>query len=76
MFFGILPPEVVPLRVGIGGMCKRDAKNLFHEAAVFKGNLTQLGPVFALAAIDHIVEGRKRVFLMVQVPVQHGGSFP
>jgi hypothetical protein len=75
MLFGILPPEVVPLRVGIPGVCERDAKDLLHKAAVFERNRTQLSPVFALAAIDDIVESSKRVFLMVQMPMQHGRSF-
>jgi hypothetical protein len=74
MLFGILPPEVVPLRVGIRGVCERDAKNLLHKVAVSESNPAQLSPVFALAAIDDIVDGRKRVFLMVQVPMQHGCS--
>jgi hypothetical protein len=72
MIFGIVPPEVIPLRGSVFGMGERDAKNFLHEGAVFKRNQTQLSPIRALASPDQIVEGGQRVLLMIQMPVQHG----
>jgi hypothetical protein len=67
---------VIPLRVGIFGVRDGDAKDFFHEGAVFKGNRAQLSPIRSLAAVDHIVEGGKRELLVIQMPMQHGLPLP
>ena len=61
VLFGILPPEMVPLRVGVVGVSLRDAQNLFHDRALFEGSGAQLGPVPALAALDNVVESGERI---------------
>jgi hypothetical protein len=76
VLLGILPPEMVPLRVGIPSMSERDAEDLLHDLAVFEGNRTQAGPILALAAVDYIVQGSQRVLLMIQMAMQHGLPFP
>jgi hypothetical protein len=58
-------------------MCKSDAEDIFHEVAVFEGSRTQLGPILALAAFDHIVDRRQDIsHPILQMPVQHGSTFP
>jgi hypothetical protein len=66
----------MPLRIGVLGVRESDAKDLLHDGAVFEGNGAQLSPIRPLAAVDQIVEGGKRVFLMIQMPMQHGSPFP
>jgi hypothetical protein len=62
----------MPLRIGIGSARLRDAEDLFHHFAVFEGNSPQLSPILPFAPVDHIVQGRKRIEPMIQMPVQHG----
>src|ERR1035437_411471 len=76
VIFGIVPPEVIPLRIGILRVRESDAEDLLHDCAVFEGSGTQLSPILSLAAVDQIVEGGKRVLLMIQMPMQHGLPFP
>jgi hypothetical protein len=65
-------PEVIPLCIDVAGVSECDVKDLLHKDAVFEGHGAQLSPILALAAVNHIVEGGKRVLLMIQMPVQHG----
>jgi hypothetical protein len=64
------------LRIGILRVGQGNAKDLLHEAAVLESLETQLRPIRAFAAFDHIVEGSQRVSPMIQMPMQHGRSFP
>jgi hypothetical protein len=72
-----VPPEVIPLRIGILSVCQSDAKDFLHDGAVFKGSGTQLSPILPLAAVDHIVDcGQDISHPVIQVPMQHGSPFP
>src|ERR1017187_8900335 len=68
VLLGILPPEAIPLRIRVLRVSKGDTKNLLDDGAVLQGNRTQLSPVLPLAAFYQIIEGGKRVTLVVQMP--------
>jgi len=74
--FGILPPEVIPLRGRILRVRESNAENILHEAPVSEGSRTQLSPIFPLASIDNIVDcGQDISDPVIQVPMQHALSF-
>jgi hypothetical protein len=55
-------------------MRQSDAEDLLHHFAVLQGHCPQLGPILPLAPVNYIVQGRKRVSPMIQMPVQHVSS--
>jgi hypothetical protein len=70
--FCILLPKVVTLSVGVGDVSLADAEHLLQQSLIAKDCATQLGPILPLAATDHIIDGGKRKFLVIQMAVQHG----
>jgi hypothetical protein len=77
VLLGMLPPEVVPLRIRTVGVRESDAEDSFHDGTVFEGGGTQLSPILPLAALDHIVDcGPDISHPVIQMPMQHGSSFP
>jgi hypothetical protein len=70
-----MPPEVMPLCVGIVAVRMGDAKNLLHNHGIIEGGRTEFRPIPTFASIDHIVDRRKCIFLMVKMAVQHWFTF-
>jgi hypothetical protein len=71
VLFGILPPEVIPLSIAIRCVRVGNEKDLLHNDVIVECGRTQFSPIPTLASIDHIVDRRECVFLMVQMAVQH-----
>jgi hypothetical protein len=75
VLFGILSPEVIPLRVRILRVGKSDEEDVLHDGAVIKGGATQLSPILSLAAIDYIVYRWQDIsHPVLQMPVQHDSA--
>jgi len=72
---GILPPEVVALRIGFLRVGQRNAHDLSHKLPILESHAAQLSPIRLPAAADPIVQGRQGVSPMIQMPVQYGRSF-
>ncbi len=62
---------MVALGVRIGDMRAADLLDFFKDDRVGQGGPTQFLPIPALAARDHIVNGRQTQLLMIKMPVDH-----
>ena len=65
---------MVALRARIGNVCAAHLLYFFTERGVGQDHQAQILPILAFATGDHIVNGRKAQFLMIQMPVDHGFS--
>jgi hypothetical protein len=65
---------MVALRAGIGDVSAAHLLYFFAKRGVGQDCQTQILPILAFATGDHIVNGRKAQFLMIQMPVDHGFS--
>ena len=68
---GIVLPEVMALRIGIGNMDRAHTQNLLAHVPVSKHSASQLRPIRALSPRDHVVDGGKRELLMREMAVLH-----
>jgi hypothetical protein len=71
VFFGIVHPEVMALRVGVRGVNAADSQHLVEQRLVGKSRTSQLGPITPSTTRDHVVDGGESKALMVKVSVKH-----
>ena len=71
MFFGIVQPEVVALRVGVRNMCAAHSLHLVKQRWIGKSGTPQFRPIIPSATQDHVVNGGERKTLVVKVAVEH-----
>ncbi len=65
-------PEEIPLRERVSQVRLADTLDLLNQRRVFRHRLAKRFPIRAAPARDDVVDGRQRVVLRIDMPVDHG----